>query len=90
MAITKKAEKKQPANAAAAAEAFISAAPDAKVPRRTRKGKKVQISLTLTESLLGRVDQLAEELGQSRAGIINLAIIHMLDKGLRIDGVDTE
>lgn len=48
----------------------------------------MQISLTMTEALLDRVDQLAEDLGQSRAGIINLAVIQMLDKGLRIDGTD--
>lgn len=88
MAITKKTEKKQTANITEAAEAFICAAPDAKTSPRTRKGKKVQISLTMTEALLDRVDQLAEDLGQSRAGIINLAVIQMLDKGLRIDGTD--
>ena len=79
MAITKK-----PPHSTTAA-AFISGAPDA-APRRVRKGKKVQITLTLTEPLLDRVDELAAKLGQSRAAVINLAIYQSLENGVRIDG----
>ena len=51
-----------------------------------RKGKRVQITLTIAEPILDRVDQVAAELGQSRAAVINLAIMQMLQSGLRIDG----
>ncbi len=66
------------------ADDFITGAPDSAAPRRVRKGKKVQISLTISEPLLERVDELASSLGQSRAGVINLAIHQALDTGLRI------
>ena len=84
MAITKKPTKP------ATADAFISGAPDASAPaeiapRRVRKGKKVQISLTITEPLLSRIDERATQLGQSRAAVINLAIVQALESGLRID-----
>lgn len=83
MTITRKPAK--PADAAA----FISGAPDAlapvdEAPRRVRKGKKVQITLTIAEPLLSRVDERAAELGQSRAAVINLAIVQALESGLRI------
>ncbi len=79
MAITKK-----PATPTTA-EAFINSAPDA-APRRVRKGNKVQITLTIAEPLLDRVDELAAKLGQSRAAFINLAIYQSLETGLRIEG----
>lgn len=84
---------KKPAPTASelAAEAFISGAPDAAAaapdaPRRVRKGNKVQITLTITEPLLARVDDMAKQLGQSRAAVINLAVMQMLQTGLRIEG----
>lgn len=91
MAITKKPAKLVSEAAAGAADAFISGAPDAAVvasdaPRRVRKGRKVQITLTITEPLLDRVDELAANLGQSRAAVINLAVMQMLQTGLRIGG----
>lgn len=67
------------------AEAFINRAPDA-APRRVRKGNKVQITLTIAEPLLDRVDERAAKLGQSRAALINLAIYQSLETGLRIEG----
>jgi hypothetical protein len=85
MAITKKPTKTTPDATTAAADAFISGAPDAP-PRRVRKGRKVQITLTITEPLLARVDGLAGQLGQSRAAVINLAVMQMLQTGLRLDG----
>lgn len=91
MAITKKPNKATPDATTAAADAFISGAPDAaattsEVPRRVRKGRKVQITLTITEPMLVRVDELASQLGQSRAAVINLAVMQMLQTGLRIEG----
>lgn len=85
MAITRKP--KAASDSDAAAEAFIAAAPDSsQAPQRVRKGRRVQISLTIPEPVLDRVDRLADELGQSRAAVINLAIAQMLQKGLSIDG----
>ena len=92
MAITKKPAKPAHDTSPTAADAFISGAPDAggvqpvPKPRRVRKGKRVQITLTIAEPILDRVDQVAAELGQSRAAVINLAIMQMLQRGLRIDG----
>lgn len=82
MAITKPAQKKP-----AAADKFIASAPDAapqQQPKHVKKGNKIQISLTITEPLLARVDELAERLGQSRAAVINLALYQSLETGLRI------
>ena len=76
MAITKKPTNLTPDATTAAADAFISGAPDSP-PRRVRKGRKVQITLTITEPLLARVDGLAGQLGQSRAAVINLSLIHI-------------
>lgn len=91
MAITKKPTKPAQYAATAAVDAFISGAPDAaaatqQAPRRVRKGRKVQITLTIAEPLLDRVDELASQIGQSRAAVINLAVMQMLQRGLRIDG----
>lgn len=87
MAITKKPIKPVSGASSAPADAFISGAPDAAPgPRRVRKGRKVQITLTITEPLLARVDELAVHLGQSRAAVINLAVMQMLQTGLRIEG----
>ncbi|MGL5334621.1 MAG: CopG family transcriptional regulator [Enterovibrio sp.] len=91
MAITKRPTK-------ISVEEFISGAPDAAAiattavetaseqsPRRVRKGNKIQITLTMAESTLERVDELAGQMGQSRAALINLAVTQMLQSGLRID-----
>ncbi len=88
--------KKKPAAAPAeidqaAADAFISGAPDsaASVPkaRGVKKGNKQQISLTIAPALLLKVDELAEQLGQSRAAVINLAIHRAVEHGLIVDGL---
>lgn len=75
----------------AAADAFISGAPDsaARAPKvgGVKKGNKQQISLTITPGLLAKVDELADQLGQSRAAIINLAIHRAVEHGLDIDGL---
>jgi len=89
MAITKRPSKPVPVVDDSVAQAFISGAPDGSQtlkPQRVRKGKKVQISLTIAEPILDRVDELANQIGQSRAAVINLSLMQMLQSGLRIEG----
>lgn len=70
------------------ADDFIGSAPDAAAPvAGVRKGNKRQISLTITPELLAKVDQLAAELGQSRAAVINMSIHRTVEHGLVIDGL---
>lgn len=87
MAITKKPPKKmETRTGSSAVDAFVSGAPDAAAaPRRVQKGRKVQITLTISEPLLNRVDNMAGQLGQSRAAVINLAVVQMLESGLNIE-----
>jgi hypothetical protein len=81
MAITKPTQK-------TTADDFIAGAPDAEAkPRGVKKGNKQQISLTIAPTLLLKIDQLAAELGQSRAAIINMAIYRAVEHGLTIDGL---
>jgi hypothetical protein len=87
MTITRRKQKPSEADT----EAFISGAPDAEpeqpeARKGVKKGNKVQISLTIAPALLERVDALAADLGQSRAGIINLAIHRVVEHGVQIDG----
>lgn len=68
------------------ADEFISGAPDAgSKPKGVKKGNKQQISLTIAPTLLEKIDGLAEELGQSRAAVINLAIYRAVEHGLLKD-----
>lgn len=90
MAIT--LPKKKPAAIdQAAADAFISGAPDAVASapkaRGVKKGNRQQISLTISPSLLVKVDELAEKLGQSRAAVINMALYQAVERGLDIGGL---
>lgn len=85
MAITK--PKTKVPDSSPAADTFISGAPDAARTRGVKKGNKQQISLTIAPALLQKVDELAAELGQSRAAIINMAIYRAVEHGLVIDGV---
>ena len=91
MAITSKPKPKAAVPAAAensaAAEAFISGAPDASKEPSARREVKKLISLKIAPTLLERVDQLAAELGQSRAAVINLAIHRAVERGLEFDGL---
>lgn len=74
--------------AEAAVDAFISGAPDApKKPRGVIKGNRRQITLTMTQELIDRVDAMARELGQSRATIVNLAVHRAVEHGLSFDGL---
>jgi len=76
MAITKPVRPK-------AVEAFISRAPDGdgSVRKGVIKGRKEQITLTIAPDMLGKVDELARRMGQSRAAVINLAIFRLLEPG---------
>lgn len=47
-----------------------------------RKGKRQQITHTIADDLLARLDAMAEGTGQSRAALINLAIFRMLEAGV--------
>lgn len=83
MAITKPVPK--PVNQA---DTFIAGAPDSQEkPKGVRKGNKQQISLTIAPALLVKIDEMAAELGQSRAAIINMAIYRAVEHGLTIDGL---
>ncbi len=76
MAITKPKPK-------ATADDFIAAAPDSEVKAKgVKKGNKQQISLTIAPALLVKIDNLAAELGQSRAAVINMAIYRAVEHGL--------
>lgn len=93
MAITIPKPKSPAAEAAAAA--FIGGAPDAtpvvapaeKVRKGVIKGNKQQISLTIAPALLNKVDELAANLGQSRAAVIGMAIHRAVEHGLVIDAL---
>jgi hypothetical protein len=77
MAITK------PKPKIATVDTFISGAPDAEVkPKGIKRGNKQQISLTIAPALLIKIDALAEELGQTRAALINMAIYRAVEHGL--------
>jgi hypothetical protein len=81
MAITRPKIRNSPA-----VEKFIGSAPDAENKiRGVRKGNKQQITLTIAPFLLDKVDELATELGQSRAAVINMAIYRAVEHGLIID-----
>jgi hypothetical protein len=80
MAITKP---KQKPTDSASADKFISGAPDSDPkPKGFKKGNKQQISLTIAPGLLAKIDDLASELGQSRAAVINMAIWRAVEHGL--------
>lgn len=79
-----------------AAEAFIKGAPDgAGLPaaedkpkaKHVKKGKKIQITHTLSIELLERVDAAFPKMGMSsRASYINMAITQMLGRGVSFAG----
>ena len=85
MAIQRKP--KTAAAVAAAEDAFIQGAPDAKTEaapaavyeKGIPKGNKRQITLTISPELLRKVDEVAKRTGQARAAIINMAIFNALE-----------
>ncbi|HHR6572176.1 TPA: hypothetical protein ACS781_003726 [Providencia alcalifaciens] len=74
-----------------AATSFINAAPDGKVEQKKGvvKGKKHQITITMTPELIQQIDTAAAENGQSRAAWINMSCINTLNYGLQIQGKKT-
>lgn len=101
MAITRPVPKMpNPAPNTDALDAFIQAAPDsgmalapaAPTPtrKRTMKGNKEQISLTISVELVDRLDAMAAKVGQTRAALINMAIYQLLDRGMTLDGFQKE
>lgn len=63
-------------------EAFVAGAPDGAQRKGVIRGRKEQITLTITPDLLARVDELAARTGQSRAALINLAIYRVVEAGI--------
>ncbi|CAH0133800.1 MULTISPECIES: ribbon-helix-helix domain-containing protein [Enterobacterales] len=86
MAITKPPKKTNEANAKL--DAFIEGAPDGQSAKKKGviKGKKQQITLTITPDILDQLDQKAGDLGLSRAALINIGIRHVLNEGAMIGG----
>ncbi|MDF1897217.1 ribbon-helix-helix domain-containing protein [Rahnella contaminans] len=88
MAITKPPKKTNEANAKLKLDAFIEGAPDGQSAKKKGviKGKKQQITLTITPEILDQLDQKAGDLGLSRAALINIGIRHVLNEGAMIGG----
>jgi hypothetical protein len=58
---------------------FIGGAPD--VGRKgVIRGRREQITLTITPELLAKVDQIAGRMGQSRAALFNRAIFELAER----------
>lgn len=55
---------------------------------RVRAGRKIQVSFAVPEALLDAVEKHAVAMGQSRAFVLNLAVIHYLKaQGIAPPGV---
>lgn len=63
------------------ADAFIAAAPDA---QRKRRGRKVQITITIDPEMLNTIDRIAGQVGISRASLINMALAQVSNQGLNL------
>lgn len=95
MAIVPKPVKK---NESQSQSDFILGAPDAKLASAATDGekkprgaprkdqKKVQLSMSMDATLLGRLDAKAKKLGQTRAALFNMAVYHLLENGIEIEG----
>jgi hypothetical protein len=62
-------------------DAFIGKAPDAH-RKGVIRGRKEQITLTITPDLLAKVDEMASKMGQSRAALINRAIYELAERAV--------
>lgn len=60
---------------------FIESAPDGTKRRYKLKGKKVVITLTMNPDDLDRVNEIAADLGMTRAALLNMWIQLQLKKG---------
>jgi Ribbon-helix-helix protein, copG family len=77
MTINKRAKQAPPTP-----DAFIAAAPDGTQRKGVKRGRKEQITLTITPDLLAKLDALAGRTGQSRAALINLGIYRVVEGGV--------
>jgi hypothetical protein len=60
-------------------DGFIGKAPDAG-RKGVMRGRRAQITLTITPGLLAKVDEMASKMGQSRAALINRAIYELAER----------
>ncbi|HAS8353417.1 TPA: CopG family transcriptional regulator [Vibrio vulnificus] len=71
---------------------FINRAPDSGVsheqliPKKTKRKK--QITITMDDELIEKIDIAASENGQSRAAFINMSCINALKNGMNIKGIN--
>ena len=64
------------------ASAFVAAAPDAKVKPSKPDARRRQITMTVPLDMLRRLDALAAETGQTRAGLLLLGAARLLRDGV--------
>ena len=77
MAITKR-----PAKTNVTVEEFISGAPDSAPKQKGKRAAKQKINLTIDADVLGKMDKLAKETGQSRAALFSLAAFKLVESGI--------
>ena len=61
-------------------EAFVNSAPPDANRKGVLRGRKEQITLTIAPELLGKIDDLARRMGQSRAALVNRAIYELAER----------
>jgi len=82
-----KLPKKIEQNKETALNNFINSAPDSQSKKRSAmKGKKQQITVTLSPDIIEQLDKKAEDTGLSRAALINIGIRHVLNEGATVGG----
>jgi Ribbon-helix-helix protein, copG family len=66
------------------ARSFIANAPDSKAPQKAARKvvNSTQITLTIADDLLQRLDDMARDTGQSRSGLIKVGINRVLRDGI--------
>jgi len=79
MALTKKPSK-------IGIDEFIENTTDIQANAKQAPKKRIQFTHTIDPLILERVDQKAQEMGLTRAALVNIFIINGLNKGATIDG----
>ncbi|MBS7829366.1 hypothetical protein J7554_09550 [Wohlfahrtiimonas chitiniclastica] len=79
MALTKKPSKID-------IDGFIGNTTDIQANAKPIPKKRIQFTHTIDPLILDRVDQKAQEMGLTRAALVNIFIINGLNKGAIIDG----